>query len=117
MKYITILILITTYLLSAPAFNKLRAFKDADGSIFYARAQGDQYLNWIETQDGTILKYNIKSKHFEYAKIEGNQLKASGTNYKLKEKITIKRVDKSRLYKLWNNKSLKSKKCISTKLQ
>ena len=70
-----------TYLLSAPAFSKLREFHHIDGTTFMAKAHGNQHLNWIQTQDGEILKYNEQTKDFEYAKIEHNSLKASGIRY------------------------------------
>jgi len=69
-------------LLSAPALNKTREFTNADGTTFMAKAQGNHHLNWIKTQDGEILKYNKKSKNFEYAQIKDSSLRTSGVRYK-----------------------------------
>ena len=88
MKFILIFLLLTTTIFAAPAFNKLREFKQADGTTFTAKTNGNQHLNWVETEDGEILKYNQESKNFEYATIEDNMLKASGITY---EKNNAKR--------------------------
>ncbi|MBD3825124.1 MAG: hypothetical protein IE916_11560 [Epsilonproteobacteria bacterium] len=63
---------------AAPAYNAYRTFSHADGSTFEARAQGSHHLNWIETKEGEILKYNPQTKDFEYAVIENESLKPSG---------------------------------------
>ncbi|QSZ40969.1 hypothetical protein GJV85_02175 [Sulfurimonas aquatica] len=110
MKTILLSLIITTSLFSAPAFTKERELKNADGTTFMAKAQGNQHLNWLITQDGEILKYNQKSKNFEYAKIEKNELKASGVKYEKnnsKRARAIGRVNKlnhQELYKLWGEK-------------
>jgi len=88
MKYIVLFLLITSHLLSAPAFSKMREFKNADGTTFLAKAKGNHHLNWIQTKDGEILKYNKETKNYEYAKIKGTTLKASGVRY---EKSNSKR--------------------------
>lgn len=84
MKILVIVLMSVTYLLSAPAFQKMREFKNADGTVFIGQAEGNHHLNWIRTEDGEILKYNKESKNFEYAKIEKNSLKASGARYEKK---------------------------------
>lgn len=106
MKTLILFLLINSYLLSAPAFSKMREFQNGDGTTFMAKAQGNQYLNWIETEDGEILKYNQLSSNYEYAKIEENSLKSSGTKYEKKSSIRarsisrIKRVTKTKLFNL-----------------
>jgi hypothetical protein len=81
MKILLTILLLISALYSAPAFNKLREFKNADGTTFLARGGGDEYLHWIESEDGEILKYNTTSQNFEYAKVVGDALKASGEKY------------------------------------
>ncbi|PHS55983.1 MAG: hypothetical protein COB17_10495 [Sulfurimonas sp.] len=89
MKLLIVLLFIFTYSFAAPAFNKTREFTQADGSTFIAKAGGDRHLNWVQTVDGEILKYNSKSKNFEYAKINNDKLELSGIKY---EKNNSKRV-------------------------
>jgi len=110
MKFLLLYIATISYLFSAPAFHQTRDFKNGDGTTFKAKAKGDRYLNWIETEDGEILKYNQESKNFEYAKIEKDQLKVSGEKYeksssrKVKSFISKDRVQKIDLYNLWRER-------------
>jgi hypothetical protein len=109
MKILILIFIVTSSLFCAPAFSKIRTFKNSDGKEFKAQAQGDQYLNWIYTEDGEILKYNQKSKDFEYAIIKDNLLQPSGVKYQKKSTKTkmansFKKVDISKIYKLWQEK-------------
>ena len=110
MKYIVTFLIFVNILLAAPALDVSREFKQADGTTFTARAQGNQHLNWVETPDGEILRYNRESKNFEYANIKDNQLKASGTAYNKSNSLRarslgqINKVDKDALFKLRSEK-------------
>lgn len=110
MKIVLLVLLLISQLFSAPAYSKMREFKNTDGTTFMARAQGNQHLNWIKTSDGEILKYNQETKNYEYAKIEDKALKASGTKYEKNNSIrarSIGRVNKistDELGKLWQEK-------------
>jgi len=110
MKLLLLFFLLLNTLQAAPAFDKMREFKQADGSTFIAKGQGNQYLNWIETKDGDILRYNKESKNYEYAKIQNNSLKASGEVYqnssalKAKSLSTQVKLPKDSLYELWSQK-------------
>jgi len=81
MKVTLLFLLLTLTLYSAPAYSRLKEFKNADGTTFYAIPKGNHHLNWIQTQNDDILKYNIKTNNFEFAKIEGKRLIPSGTIY------------------------------------
>ncbi len=106
MRYLIIFILIFTNLLSAPAYNAKRVFKQSDGTTFEARACGNHHLNWIEDENGEILKYNPETKDYEYAVIEGSNLKASGKRYKKQDaklapsKRAVKKIEKNELSNL-----------------
>jgi len=108
MRYVIIILLSFTTLFCAPAYNAPRVFKQADGTEFTARPNGNHHLNWIEDQNGEILKYNAKNGNFEYAIIDKNDLKASGVRYKKntakksisKEKRKIKKIEKKQLKEL-----------------
>jgi len=110
MKPILLSFILISSLFSAPAFQKMREFKNIDGTTFKAKAQGNQYLNWIETADGEILKYNRESKNFEYAKIEGSSLKASGARYNKKASkrarslAHISKLKHKDIYELWRKR-------------
>lgn len=106
MKNILILLIIISNLLSAPAYNAKREFKQADGTTFEARAYGNHILNWIEDENGEILKYNYETKNYDYAIIDENKLKASGYKYnknnlnKSISKRAVKKIDKGELAEL-----------------
>jgi len=105
---------VLTYAFAAPAFNKEREFTQADGTKFTARAHGDHHLNWIETTDGELLRYNSQTKNFEYAEIKDDRLKASGQRYEknsLKKAKSFKNTNKllkDDVYELWRKKRSKS---------
>ncbi len=110
MKTITLLILTFTLLLSAPALNKTKEFKNSDGTTFKAKSVGNHHLNWIETEDGEVLKYNSKSKNYEYGEIKNSALKASGAKYekenskRARSRGHINKINKDELYNLWTKK-------------
>jgi len=110
MKTLTLLILSFSLLLSAPALNKTKEFKHSDGTIFKAKSVGNHHLNWIETEDGEVLKYNSKSKNYEYGEIKNSALKASGAKYekenskRARSRGHVGKIDKNELYNLWSKK-------------
>jgi len=110
MKFLLLFFLLLNLLQAAPAFDKMREFRQADGTTFMAKGQGNQHLNWIETKNGDILRYNQESKNYEYAEIENNTLQASGEKYKKETQLKAKslktqtKLSKDSLYKLWNQK-------------
>ncbi len=111
MRFLSLLFLMVELLYSAPALSVVRDFRQSDGSTFQAKAQGDQYLNWIETKDGDILRYNENSRDFEYATIKDSSLKPSGSRYtqkRYRDSVSIKKIDKNELYKLWMKKKRES---------
>lgn len=65
-------------LTAAPAFHGKRTFTQPDGTEVTYRLQGDEYLNWSESENGAILLYSKSNKRFEFAKIQDNTLIASG---------------------------------------
>ena len=116
MKFLLLFILLISYLFSAPAYDGLREFKQADGSTFMAKGQGNQHLNWIETEGGEILKRNQKSKNFDYAEIKESKLKASGEKFekqsqkRSKSLQKTKRLSKESVNNLWSIKKEEAQK-------
>ena len=116
MKYIILVLLSISILNAAPAFNKLREFKNSDGTSFMAKAKGNQHLNWIQTEDGEVLRYNQKSGNFEYAEIIDESLKPSGMKYeknnskRSRAKAHINKIKNEDIHKLWVEKQKKSKR-------
>ena len=110
MKTLLLLFLASALLFGAPAYDALREFTNADGTTFMAKAKGNQHLNWIQTQEEEILKYNQESKNFEYAKIENNALVASGVKYqkgdskRARALHQINKIDKKELSQLWKER-------------
>jgi hypothetical protein len=78
MRYLLILSFIIPLLFAAPAFQGKRTFTQPDGTVVEYRLQGDEYLNWAESENGAILLYSKKNKRLEFAEIRDNTLKASG---------------------------------------
>ena len=110
MKLALLFLLTITQLFSAPALDRVREFSNADGTTFMAKGQGNQHLNWILTVDGEILKFNQKSKNFEYAQVKENRLSASGVKYeksnskRARSLGNISKVKSSDVYRLWQEK-------------
>jgi len=110
MKTMILLFMSCVLLFGAPAFDALREFTNADGTTFMAKAQGNQHLHWIQTQDGDILKYNEETKNFDYAQIKENRLMPSGIKYEkspLNKAAALQKIDKldtAELSKLWSER-------------
>ncbi|MDA3946804.1 MAG: hypothetical protein PF439_09015 [Helicobacteraceae bacterium] len=81
MKYLIIFTLALQLLHAAPAFHGKRTYTQPDGSEVSYRLQGDEHLNWIESDDGEVLLFSKKAKRLEYAEIKDGTLKASGVPY------------------------------------
>ncbi len=75
----TIVSLLTVYwamtinLSAVPAAPHLITFKQPDGTQFNAYQRGDEYYNWIETEDRYVIVKNQESGYFEYAIIEDEE--------------------------------------------
>ena len=114
-KILFLTLITSNILLSAPARSVERDFKQADGTTFQAISYGNQHLNWIETKDGEILKYNKGSKNFEYAQIIDSSLKTSGVKFqrdnskRARSLAHINKLDKKVLHKLWAEKRKESR--------
>ena len=92
MKIVSLLLLTLLTLYAAPAFGGKRLLKQSDGSSFYGYIKGDEYLHFVQTEDGEILIFNPKTKNFDYAIIANNRLIPSGTPYTKEEaNLGIKR--------------------------
>ena len=78
MQYILLIALMTQLLLAAPAFNGKRTFTQPNGENIEYRLQGDEYLHWLEADDGSLMLYNKKSKQLESLIIEDGTIKPSG---------------------------------------
>lgn len=59
-----------------------RTFTQSDGSTFKGHAKGDEYLHFIQNEEGDILIYNSKTKNYDYATIKNDRLVPSGIPYK-----------------------------------
>lgn len=82
MKQTLLIVFLSALLSAAPAFERERTFSQPDGTTFKGKVKGDEYLNWVETENGDIVLFNAKSKRFEFADINGSALKSSGRPYR-----------------------------------
>lgn len=119
MSSILLFLLSSSFLVAAPAFQGEQTFYQNDGTYFSAYVQGDEYLNWIETDNEDILLFNKKNNQYEHAVIINNKLNPSGKKYimhssKKNSFNNENNVTKDQLRKLWRIKRLKdlSKKKI-----
>ena len=102
MKYLLIFSFLTSMLLAAPAFQGKRTFTQPDGTEVMYRLQGDEYLNWMESEDGDIVLYSKKNKRLEFAEIKNSTLQASGVAFSKKassERTKISKEELSALHK------------------
>jgi hypothetical protein len=81
MRHLILFALFAQLLLAAPAFQGKRTFTQPDGTVVEYHAQGDEHLNWMESENGDILLYSKKNKRLEHAEIKDNTLKASGVPF------------------------------------
>jgi len=71
-KIFIITLLLSTWLLASPAFSGVKEFKQSDKSTFRAHLKGDEWFHWVETENGYTVKYNTKSKDYEYMIVDEN---------------------------------------------
>jgi hypothetical protein len=114
MRYLLIITLLHTLLFCAPALNQQRKFYNSNGTSFLGKAQGNQYLNWIETQEGNIVVFNQQTKNFEYAIIKNDMLVPNDIQYsksRTKEDRNISnRYLLPDIYTLWRKKQANNHK-------
>lgn len=79
-------------LFAAPAMNKKTTFKNADGSTFTGKLNGDEYFSWIESDEGELVLYNKALKQYEYANIQN-------INNELELKLSGKKVSKNKVFR------------------
>lgn len=123
MKILLLTIVVGIVSFASPAFKGEIEFKQADGSVFKGKLKGDEYFSWIEDNENIII-FNIDSKNFEYGELKEEEgelnLVPSGikvrTNFEKKSSETIEnfqkvsriKIDKVKLYELWEKKSKKA---------
>ena len=78
MKTLLIITFMTSLLFAAPAYNGKRTFVQPNGESITYRLQGDEYLHWMEQEDGEIMLYNKTNKRMESAIIKNGGLRPSG---------------------------------------
>ena len=81
MKVLLTLILVAHVSFAAPAYNGTNTFTQPDGTVVHYKMQGDEYLHWMESEDGEILLHNEEQKCFEYATIKNGNLTKSGVMF------------------------------------
>ena len=66
MRKLGLLAVMIVSLFAAPALQKEFDFKQDDGTTFKGKLKGDEWFNWVETNEGYVAKYNKQSKNYEY---------------------------------------------------
>ncbi len=81
MRHFVLLSFLVSLLLAAPAFHGKRTFTQPDGTEVTYRLQGDEHLNWMESENGDILLFSKKNKRLEFAEIRNGTLQPSGVPF------------------------------------
>ena len=69
MKKLILVVFAVTLSFGVSAFKGEVLFENSDGSTFKGHVKGDEHLNWVEDKQENVIKYNNKSKDYEYAKV------------------------------------------------
>jgi len=121
MKFLMSFLLFINVCYATMAYIDEVTLKQSDGTRFKAKIKGDEWFNWVEDKSGNIIKYNKKSKNYEYGKIVQQNgeldLVPSGIPVKNNPNKAIKatpmegnitKIDKKLLYKIWKSKREKA---------
>jgi len=101
MKVVILITLFLSALYAAPAREMSYQLMQESGDKFSAKQRGDEHLHWIETENSDILIYNKKSGNYDYAVIEGEELKPSNRAYKKGRSVRSIKAD---VIELWKKK-------------
>ena len=113
MRHLLISLIAAALAWSAPAFPGLQTFTQPDGTAFAGRAQGDEFLHWVETEKGEILLFSKERKRFEHARIESGALKPSGLPFVPGEAVSVPAPERQELHRLWKSKRSEAVGAIS----
>jgi hypothetical protein len=95
-------------------------FKQKDGSTFTGNLKGDEWFSWIEDSSGHIIKYNNKSKNYEYGEIKeingllelvpsGSKVSNDSSTLNSPASSSSMGIDKSVLLEIWKRKRVEAK--------
>lgn len=107
MKSFMIILLTVSVLIAAPAYERKRNYVQPDGTSFKGTPKGDEYLNWIESENGDVVLYNKTTKQYEQATVGEEALQTSGRCYhpeKQRVKQASSRKQAASLHALWLKK-------------
>lgn len=110
-----LLVSMITFAYTAPAYKGPIKFEQSDSSTFSGKLKGDEWFNWVEDEQGDIIKYNKKSKNYEYAVVKeaNGTLDLAPSNIKVGDKpegSDLGKIDKNTLTKIWKQKKEKALK-------
>ena len=102
-------------LMAVPAVPFLITFAQPDGSTFQAHLKGDEYFNWIETENKQVLVQSKASGYFEFALLKRDDknrlvLAPSGTRYvegaksALRSESNPPNISREQLGKIWQSR-------------
>ena len=102
-------------LMAVPAAPFLITFAQPDGSTFQAHHKGDEYFNWIETENKQVLVQSKASGYFEFALLKRDDknllvLAPSGTRYVEGSKSALRsesnppNISREQVGKIWQSR-------------
>jgi len=116
MKKLLLILALVSAGVSAPAYQGEITFKQKDGSTFIGHLKGDEWFSWIEDKNNNIIKYNNKSKNYEYAivsRVKGvldllpSGTKVNNSNANRTSALGIS-IDRNILFQIWKSRREKS---------
>ena len=120
MYKIIIFLIIPLVTFAVSAYPGKLKFMQSDQESFYGYVKGDEWFNWIEDEEGSVILYNQVSKEYEYAKLKDENgtldlvpsgRKVSGTQMAPSaSKQSIPSLDKNLLPIIWKYKRDKALK-------
>jgi len=101
-RWLMIAAVSTLPLYAVSALSKPREYRTEAGTPFGGTPKGDEYLHWIETDEGGVVLYNKQTRRFEPARIREGRLEPAGEAYR--HDGSDKGADKAALRELWKAK-------------
>jgi len=79
-------VLLSSMAFAVPAYQAHQTFAQPGGATFSGTLQGDEWLNWVTTDDGDVVVKNSEDKTWRYAEIQNGNLVATDKKVKLDAK-------------------------------
>ena len=88
---ISTILCLNTLTHAVPVFSTSTIYHNANGSFFSATAKGDEYLSFLQAEDGTIISFDSASGNYMIAQYDAvnNRIIPSAVNFPLSPQTSI----------------------------